>query len=91
MSHKAIVDASRTYPHAAESLDFWYRVTLRASWQNLAETRQDFSHADLVDRRTVFNIGGNNFRMITRINYRQQIVYVLRILTHAAYDKGDWK
>ncbi len=73
------------------SSDFWLHVAKHAAWQNLAETRQDFPHADPVDRRTVFNIGGNKYRMITRINYQRQIVYILYILTHAEYDKGDWK
>ena len=91
VSHKAIVDASRKHPNAAASLEYWYRATLRATWQNLADTRRDFPHADIVGRRTIFNIAGNHFRMITRINYQQQIVYVLHILTHSEYDTGDWK
>jgi mRNA interferase HigB len=39
----------------------------------------------------VFNIHGNNYRLIARVNYRAQRVFILHILTHAAYDKGGWK
>ena len=41
--------------------------------------------------RTVFNIHGNDYRLIARVNYSTKRVFVLHILTHAQYDKGDWK
>jgi mRNA interferase HigB len=45
----------------------------------------------LVGRRTVFNIAGNKYRLIARVNYQTQRVFVLYILTHAEYDQRDWK
>lgn len=68
-----------------------YRITKRADWDSLAEVRDDFAHADIVGRRTVFNIHGNSYRLITRINYRTKRVFILYILTHREYSKGDWK
>ena len=50
-----------------------------------------YPSADQVGRRTVFNISGNQFRLVARINYRIKAVFVLHILTHEAYDKGEWK
>ena len=91
MKPKVIREFTAAHADAATSLDFWLQVAKRARWQNLADTRQDFPHAVPVGRRTVFNIGGNEYRMITRINYQRQIVYILHILTHAEYDKGEWK
>jgi mRNA interferase HigB len=67
----------------------WYRITRRASWRSLAEVRDDFRHADVVGRRTVFNIHGNDYRLIARVNYETQRVFILHILTHAEYSKGD--
>lgn len=69
----------------------WYRITRRANWRNLADLRADFAHADVVGRRTVFNIHGNAYRLIARVNYHTRRVFVLYILTHAAYIKGNWK
>ena len=69
----------------------WYRITRRATWGSLADVRGDFAHADVVGRRTVFNIHGNDYRLIARVNYRTRKVFVLYILTHADYDKGVWK
>ena len=50
-------------------------VVRRANWQSLAEVKTIYSSADVVGRRTVFNIAGNHFRLIARINYRVQAVY----------------
>jgi mRNA interferase HigB len=69
----------------------WYRITRRAKWRNLADVRVDFAHADVVGRRTVFNIHGNDYRLIARVNYRTRKVFILYILTHADYIKGVWK
>ncbi|MCL1463001.1 type II toxin-antitoxin system HigB family toxin [Argonema galeatum] len=60
-------------------------------WQNLDELRQDFASADLVVNLTVFNIGGNNYRLITLVDYEKQKVFIRHVLTHAEYDKEDWK
>jgi mRNA interferase HigB len=50
-----------------------------------------FPHADQVDRLTVFNIGGNKYRLITYIVYEKKRIYIRDILTHKEYDKGKWK
>lgn len=60
----------------------------KANWKNPAELKQVYRNADLVGRRTVFNIAGNKYRLIARVNYQSQRVFVLYLLTHAEYDKG---
>ena len=47
--------------------------------------------ADVVGNHTVFNIKGNAYRLIVRINYRGKVIYVRGVYTHAEYAKGDWK
>jgi mRNA interferase HigB len=53
--------------------------------------KQDYPSADFVGRKTVFNIAGNKFRLIARVNYQSRRVFVLHILTHKEYDRGAWK
>jgi len=53
--------------------------------------RAVFPHADPVGDLTVFNIAGNKYRLIARVNYRTQKVFVRAILTHGDYDLGRWK
>jgi mRNA interferase HigB len=78
------------HPDAKASLAAWYRVVRKANWKNPAELKQVYRNADLVGRRTVFNIAGNKYRLIARVNYQSQRVFVLHLLTHAEYDKGAW-
>ena len=91
ISKPAIIKFAKKHPDALAPLMNWYRITKRADWDSLAEVRKDFAHADIVGRRTVFNIHGNNYRLIARVNYRTKRVFILYILTHAEYNKGDWK
>lgn len=91
ISKRALTEFARSHPTATPGLEYWFKVVRRAEWHSLAEVKQVYPSADQVGRRTVFNISGNRFRLIARINYRIQAVYVLFVLTHADYDRGDWK
>ncbi|MHC5936650.1 type II toxin-antitoxin system HigB family toxin [Nostoc sp.] len=79
------------HPNAQTSLRLWYKLTSVAEWQNLVELRETFPSADQVGNFTVFNISGNNYRLITLVDYKYQKVFIRHILTHAEYDKNDWK
>lgn len=50
-----------------------------------------YRSADAVGRWTVFNIRGNTYRLIVTIHYNRQKIYIRHVLTHAEYDRGDWK
>ena len=79
------------HPDAEEPLRRWYKITAKAHWQNLADTRQDFPHADLAGVCTIFNIKGNAYRLVSKLYYPSQTLLVRFVLTHADYDKGGWK
>lgn len=91
LSKPAILKFSERYPDALAPLMNWYRITRRAEWGSLAEVWRDFAHADIVGPRTVFNVHGNAYRLIARVNYISKRVFILHILTHADYSKGAWK
>jgi len=76
---------------AARPLSAWLKTAENASWTNLIEVRKSYPHADFVKPFTVFNIKGNKYRLITKINYKQQLISVETCMTHAEYDKGNWK
>lgn len=63
--------------------------TLR--FHNFAELRHRYPTADLVGRLTVFNIKGNQYRLIVRIDYFYGKVFIRHFVTHAEYDKESWK
>jgi mRNA interferase HigB len=91
VSKAAITEFAQEHSDALEALMHWYLVTKRAQWKNLADVRRDFPQADLVGISTVFNVGGNKYRLIAVIKYRWQIVYIRHVLTHREYDKEKWK
>jgi len=91
ISKPAILAFAERHPDALVPLMNWYRITRAADWESLAAVRKDFAHADIVGRRTVFNIHGNDYRLVARVNYRTKRVFILHILTHAVYDRGEWK
>lgn len=99
ISKAAITEFTKTHRGAAVPLLHWHSVTKRAVWRHLVDVRADFPHADAVDLFTVFNIGGNKYRLVSVIKYRWQnvlstlapVVYIRYILTHAEYDEGKWK
>jgi len=72
-------------------LSTWYKQSKKADWKNIAETRKIFSNADSVGECTVFDIDGNKYRLITKINYKTKIVYIRFVLTHLEYDKYKLK
>ncbi|MUG95299.1 type II toxin-antitoxin system HigB family toxin [Scytonema sp. UIC 10036] len=91
ISRKKLLEFSQIHADASVPLDNWYRITKAAKWKNLDEVRQDFSSAEAVGNFTVFNIKGNNYRLIVDISYSTQRIYVKYVLTHAEYDKDRWK
>lgn len=56
-----------------------------------AAIRRSVNSADFVGDLVVFDIGGNKYRLIAYVHYRQQAVNIKHILTHRDYDKGDWR
>jgi mRNA interferase HigB len=74
-------------------LTAWYNVVSdrNTQWSNWGDLKTTYPRADQVGDCVVFDIGGNKFRLIARVRYRTQIVYVLRVMTHREYDKDKWK
>ena len=66
----------------------WYtHVNSRTvAWQSWGDVKAEFGNASLVGSCVVFNIGGNKYRLSTRILYASQKVFILRVLSHAEYD-----
>jgi mRNA interferase HigB len=91
ISRKKLKEAAVSNRGLEGPLDAWFRITKRASWGNLAEVRKTFATADAVGKWTVFNIKGNRYRLIAEINFLFGRIYIRHVLTHAEYDRGDWK
>lgn len=91
ITRSRLVEFWEKHPDSKTSLLLWYKLATTAKWKNFVELREVFSSADQVGSFTVFNIGGNKYRLITLIDYTYRKVFIRYILTHAEYDKDDWK
>ncbi|WP_375499179.1 type II toxin-antitoxin system HigB family toxin [uncultured Nostoc sp.] len=79
------------YPDVKKQIDNWYATVKKTEWQNLEDVRKIYKDAEAVGNFTVFNIKGNDYRLIVGIDYEDLVVYYKYFLTHTEYDKGKWK
>lgn len=79
-------------PLAEQALLSWYEEVEAALWDSLNDLKKQYRNASiLTDKRVVFNIHGNTFRLIVDIEYRLKIVFIVWFGTHKQYDKIDAK
>jgi len=72
------------------ALDAWFHEAQRAKWRSPADVKRSYGVASIVSsERVVFNIKGNDFRLVTAIDYRHEIVYIKWVGAHRDYDKID--
>ena len=81
----------RQHPDSKTALNRWSKIIEKNNFDSFTQLRATFPSADLVCKLTVFNIGGNKYRLIAAIHFNRHKVYIRHILTHAEYDKDDWK
>lgn len=83
------------HPQAERPLRRWWKTATLADWKSLADVRRDYPVTDLVKGRKgdllVFNIGGNDFRLICRVEFGEAPLFVLFVGTHAEYDRLNVK
>ncbi len=87
---KAFVVGDSIYADAREPVMAWYRQVRAADWATPADVKRDIGTASILkDGRTVFNVGGNKYRIVVWINYPFRVVYIRFIGTHRQYDRID--
>jgi mRNA interferase HigB len=80
------------YPEAEDALKIWHKKVSKAKWGNFSELKIDFGSADGVgEERIVFNIKGNSYRLIAKIDFEFQLVFIRFVGTHSDYDKMNKK
>jgi mRNA interferase HigB len=92
ISRKALRDFWNQAAHrdAEQPLKSWFREASRADWSSPAEVKAAFRSASIVrNSRVVFNIAGNKYRLVVRVNYPYRIMYIRFVGTHWQYDKVD--
>ena len=94
ISYRTLREFADKYPKSREPLKAWHKVAARADWGDLVQIKAVYPHADSVGKCTVFNIGGNDFRLVVQLDFSAQIIYVKKVMTHAEYSRKNgnpWK
>ena len=88
IAKKALKEFWTKYPDCEQQLKSWYKETEDASWKNMNQIKKDYPSASILgDNRIVFNIKGNNYGLIVKINFYYQMIWIRFIGTHKQYDK----
>ena len=89
VTEKRIREFIEREPRCSDVMWRWADAIESSNWRNPGDLKASFAAASFVGDLTVFNVGGNNYRIVAFVHYRKQIVYVKRIGTHKEYDKWD--
>jgi mRNA interferase HigB len=90
VSRKTLVAFWERHPKAEAPLSNWFVAVRAADWKTSQDVRNDFKSADFVgDNRVIFDIGGNNYRLIAHVSYIFKSVLIKFVGTHAEYDRID--
>lgn len=90
---KNIIDAfKQKHPTSRKALDRWIKLIEGAKFKSPQDIKQMFGgNVDFVGRQTVFDVGGNKVRAITKVAFGLKVIVVTDVLTHTEYDKNKWK
>ena len=81
----------------ATAFEDWFKLARKAHWQNFQDTRALFGQTDVVKdtaskrTATVFDIGGNKYRVVTLIDHVRQTVFITHVMDHKEYERNKWK
>lgn len=92
ISHKKLRDFYERYPDAKVSIERWYDIAKSAEWTCFADIKRDFNSVDSIgNQRYIFNVKGNNYRIVVVVQFVIKRIYIRFVGTHAEYDKIDCK
>ena len=88
---RVIDKAIKKHGDLSGTLSVWLKIASEETWAGLNDIRKILPSTDAAYGKFIFNIKGNHYRLIATINFESQMLFVEHILTHAEYDRGDWK
>ena len=90
IAKKTLREFWTSHAESEQPLKAWFREASSANWRSPNDIKRDYPSASIIeDNRMVFNIKGNKYRLIVRINYNYGVVWIRFVGTHSEYDKVD--
>lgn len=91
ISKRPIREFWELHPESKSALEEWFRKVVQITVTSFPELRKFFGSADYVDGYTLFDVGGNKYRIATVIHYDKQRLYIRQVMTHAEYNRNHWR
>ncbi len=92
IAHRSLVLFYTNHPRAKGAIEDWYTKTSKASWKTFADIKRDFNSVDSAgNQRYIFNVKGNEYRLVVIVKFTLQMVYIRFIGTHNEYERIDCK
>ena len=91
ISKRSLFEQAARFPDVKPALQVWLDRAEEADWRSLEDIRAAYPATDMLGKLAIFNIRGNRNRLIARVEFAGQRIYIKELLTHAEYDKGIWK
>ncbi len=92
IAHRTLVIFYTKHSKAKTAIEEWYNKVSKANWESFADIKQDFNSVDSIgNQRYIFNIKGNDYRLVAVIKFKIKMVYIHFIGTHIDYDNIDCK
>ena len=86
VSKRGLFEQAAKHPDAKPALEVWFDTASAAQWTNLEDVRKTYPATDTVGDLAIFNIRGNQYRLIVRMAWKRKRIYVKEFLTYAEYD-----
>ena len=92
ISKRGLFERAAKFPDTKTVLQVWLETAKAATWRSLEDIRKTFPATDMIGMKlAIFNIKGNSYRLIVRIEFGARRIFVKEFLTHREYEKGTWK
>ena len=91
IARKILLDFSNKYPDARKPLERWWTICRKNDFPSFIELTKTFGTADMVGRCVIFNIGGGKYRLIARVNFPGNRMWIKYLLPHEEYEKLNLK
>lgn len=90
IARRTLIEFWEKQPDSGQYLKTWYETAREAEWHTPNDVKETFAHASILKNgRVVFNIKGNTYRLVAKINYERQWLFIRFIGTHTEYDRID--
>lgn len=91
VSERKLREFWQQQPEAENAMRQWIKTVRLADWSHFSDVRKTFNHVDIFGACSLFDVGGNKYRIIGKIAYGIKVVYIRFVLTHRQYDEKKWQ